>query len=133
MFQLLADVSGDDATSVQLQFDIEAWDDATNSRTDDPGQGGFLVHLDVDRGNGFESLADWAPSRPTYSLHPRKTIWTATQRRTAFRLIVVASTAPFRRVRNSEFVGTSTETRKSITGSLVWIMSVWPVRHGCCG
>ena len=39
MFQLLADVAGDDATSVQLKFDLEAWDARANSLTDDPGQG----------------------------------------------------------------------------------------------
>ena len=58
MIQLLADVTGNDATSLQLQFDVEAWDARTSSRTDDPGEGAFQVHVDIDRGDGYERLAD---------------------------------------------------------------------------
>ncbi len=58
MIQLLADVAGDDATSVQLQFDVEAWDARNNSRTDNPGEAAFRVQVDIDRGDGYQTLAD---------------------------------------------------------------------------
>ena len=58
MIQLLADVAGGDATSIQLKFDIEAWDARNSSRTDDPGEAAFQVHVDIDRGDGYKPLAD---------------------------------------------------------------------------
>jgi hypothetical protein len=56
--QLLADVTGEDAASIQIQFDVEAWDARRNSRTDDPGEAAFQVQLDIDRGDGYTTLAD---------------------------------------------------------------------------
>ena len=56
MLQLVAGVAGGDANSIQLAFDIEAWDVA-NSR-DLPGEAAFNVALDLDTGDGFVQLLD---------------------------------------------------------------------------
>ena len=56
MLQLVAEVAGGAANSVQLQFDIEAWD-AANSRNN-PGEAAFYVALDLDTGDGFQQIMD---------------------------------------------------------------------------
>ena len=54
--QLVAGVVGDDAKSIRLAFDVEAWD-AANSR-DNPGEAAFNVALDLDTGDGFSQIMD---------------------------------------------------------------------------
>ena len=66
LLQLLADVTGDDASSFQLQFDVEAWDARDGIRVgnrvlsgpDDPGEAAFNVTVDLDTGDGFAQLID---------------------------------------------------------------------------
>ena len=55
--QFLADADGA-ADSLQVQFDIEAWDASTSSSASDPGEAAFDVTIDIDSGNGFEPLLD---------------------------------------------------------------------------
>ena len=55
--QFLADADGS-ADSLQVQFDIEAWDASTSSLASDPGEAAFDVTIDIDSGNGFEPLLD---------------------------------------------------------------------------
>ncbi len=66
--QLLGDVTGTDASSFQLQFDIEAWDARDGvffpnlgylGGPDDPGEAAFNVTVEIDSGDGFTSLADF--------------------------------------------------------------------------
>jgi hypothetical protein len=52
----VTDVVGDDAKSIRLVFDIEAWDSA--SSRDNPGEAAFNVALDLDTGDGFEQIID---------------------------------------------------------------------------
>ena len=54
--QLLAKTSESDANAVRLRFDIEAWDNLRDRS--EPGEAAFDVTIDIDRGNGFQSLAD---------------------------------------------------------------------------
>ncbi len=56
MLQLVAEVAGGEANSIQLAFDIEAWD-AANSRNN-PGEAAFNVALDLDTGQGFQQIMD---------------------------------------------------------------------------
>ena len=56
MLQLVTEVAGGDANSIQLAFDIEAWDSA--SSRDNPGEAAFNVALDLDTGNGFQQIMD---------------------------------------------------------------------------
>ena len=57
MLQLLAEVTGQDATSVQLKFDIEVWD-AANRNVDLPGEAALDVTMEIDTGDGFSPLLD---------------------------------------------------------------------------
>ncbi|MCA9214303.1 MAG: hypothetical protein KDB27_14625 [Planctomycetales bacterium] len=52
----MTDVIGNDAQSIQLTFDIEAWD-AAGSRNN-PGEAAFDVLFDLGTGNGFEQIMD---------------------------------------------------------------------------
>ena len=54
--QLVTDVVGGDAKSIQLSFDIEAWDAAASR--DNPGEAAFDVVLDLDKGDGFQPILD---------------------------------------------------------------------------
>ncbi|MCA9213508.1 MAG: hypothetical protein KDB27_10610, partial [Planctomycetales bacterium] len=47
-----------EAKSLQVQFDIEAWDASTSSLAASPGEAAFDVTIEIDSGNGFEPLLD---------------------------------------------------------------------------
>lgn len=67
--QFATQVAETDASSVQLQFAIEAWDSRDGifvplinrhlATPDDPGEAAFNVAIEIDRGNGFEILQDF--------------------------------------------------------------------------
>ncbi len=57
MLQLLADVTRQDATSVQLKFDMEVWD-AAKRNADLPGEAALHVTMEIDTGSGFAPLLD---------------------------------------------------------------------------
>ena len=64
LFQLLADVTDSDVTSLQLSFDVEAWDarqlpGLPIALADDPGEAAFNVTVEVDSGDGFAPLFDF--------------------------------------------------------------------------
>ncbi len=64
LLQLLADVTDADATSLQLRFDVEAWDARQLEGipvmlADDPGEAAFNVTVEVDSGDGFAPLFDF--------------------------------------------------------------------------
>ncbi len=56
--QFLADVTGANANTLQLAFDLEAWDAGTGSDTADPGVASFQVTVDIDSGDGFQPFLD---------------------------------------------------------------------------
>ena len=66
--QLLAQVTGTSASSIQVQFDLEAWDSRDGifvpilnrylATPDDPGEAAFNVLVEMNRGTGFELLTD---------------------------------------------------------------------------
>lgn len=57
--EFLSNVLEADATSFQLQFDMEVWDAASETLSFDlPGEAAFHVTLDIDSGEGFTPLAD---------------------------------------------------------------------------
>jgi gluconolactonase len=58
LLQLLATVSEGNAKSLQLKFDIEAWDAARSTSTELPGEAAFDVAVDVETAEGFMPLVD---------------------------------------------------------------------------
>lgn len=54
--QFVTEVTGGNAESLQLAFDMEVWE--SDRSRDDPGEAAFDVALDLDTGNGFEPLLD---------------------------------------------------------------------------
>lgn len=78
--QLLADVTGTDASSFQLKFDVEAWDakdgvfvPALNQfvgEPDDPGEAAFSVTVELDSGDGFTTLVDFGTVTTGATLQP---------------------------------------------------------------
>ena len=66
--QFRSKVAGADASSLRLQFDIEAWDsrdgifvqalDRYLGLPDDPGEAAFSVSIEMDSGNGFSQIMD---------------------------------------------------------------------------
>ena len=56
--QLLADVTDASANSLEVAFDLEAWDAGTNTSTANPGIAAFNVTVDIDSGDGFVPLVD---------------------------------------------------------------------------
>lgn len=54
--QFVTELTGGGAQSLQLAFDVEAWE--SDRSKDDPGEAAFDVVIDVDSGNGFEQLLD---------------------------------------------------------------------------
>jgi hypothetical protein len=55
--QLHVDVTGQDATSVQLKFDMEVWD-AAKRNVSLPGEAALDVIMEIDKGSGFTQLLD---------------------------------------------------------------------------
>ncbi len=80
MLQLVADVIGEDAKSLQLQFDIEAWDakdgvfvPALNrivGGPDEPGEAAFNVTVEINSGDGFTPLVDFGTVTTGPTLQP---------------------------------------------------------------
>ncbi len=76
--QLLADVTATNATSFQLQFDVEAWDARDGivfggnilSRPDDPGEAAFNVTVEIDSGDDFTPLVDLGTVTTGANLQP---------------------------------------------------------------
>ena len=66
--QFVTDVVGGEAKSVQLSFDIEAWD-AASSR-DNPGEAAFNVVMDLDTGEGFQQIMDLGNFSTRETLEP---------------------------------------------------------------
>ena len=54
--QFVTELTGGNASSLQLAFDVEAWE--SDRSKDDPGEAAFDVMIDVDSGDGFEPLAN---------------------------------------------------------------------------
>ena len=76
--QLLADVNGTDASSFQLQFDVEAWDARDGfsiggqifGEPDNPGEAAFNVTVEIDSGSGFTPLVDFGTVTTGAMLQP---------------------------------------------------------------
>ena len=76
--QLLGDVTGADASSFRLKFDVEAWDARDGVEIggrivggpDNPGEAAFKVSVEVDSGDGFAPLADFGTVTTGPTLQP---------------------------------------------------------------
>lgn len=66
--QFVTELTGGDAKSLRLAFDVEAWE--SDRRKDDPGEAAFIVVLDVDSGNGFEQVLDFGKVTTRATLVP---------------------------------------------------------------
>ena len=78
--QLRAAVTDTSATSIRLQFDVEAWDardgtfvaplNTVVNLPDDPGEAAFQVTVDIDTGDGFVPLIDFGTVTTGATLEP---------------------------------------------------------------